>query len=118
MTYFKPDEFKCSCGCGKGYSDMQVDLLYRLDIARRRADIPFKLTSAMRCITYNLSIGGRPDSAHRYGWAVDIACVDSRYRFKIVEGLIYAGFNRIGIASSFIHADCDPNKPQDVIWTY
>jgi uncharacterized protein YcbK (DUF882 family) len=118
LNHFQKHEFECSCGCGKGHDDMQVELLYRLDKARERANTPFKLNSAFRCINYNLSVGGKPDSAHRYGFAVDIACIDSRFRFQIVEALIHSGFTRIGIASDFIHADCDPNKPQDVIWTY
>jgi hypothetical protein len=29
-----------------------------------------------------------------------------------------AGFNRIGISSTFIHVDNDPSKPEDVIWLY
>jgi hypothetical protein len=29
-----------------------------------------------------------------------------------------AGFNRIGIAPTFIHVDNDPSKPEDVIWLY
>ena len=37
---------------------------------------------------------------------------------KIVQALLTAGFTRIGIASTFIHADDDPSKPQNLIWTY
>jgi hypothetical protein len=29
-----------------------------------------------------------------------------------------AGFNRIGIADTFIHVDNDPGKAENVIWTY
>jgi len=118
MNYFLPNEFKCNCGCGKGYADMQVKLLYMLDKARERAGIPFKLNSAFRCINYNLSVGGKSNSAHRYGKAVDIACDNSSNRFKIIEALLWAGFKRVGIASDFIHADCDETKSYDVIWTY
>jgi hypothetical protein len=28
------------------------------------------------------------------------------------------GFNRIGVANTFIHVDNDPSLPEDVIWTY
>jgi len=35
-----------------------------------------------------------------------------------VNALLKAGFTRIGIASSFVHVDCDPTKPAQVIWTY
>ena len=118
MKHFQADEFSCNCGCGKGYAQMDNEFLDKLDSAREYAATPFKLNSAFRCINYNLSVGGKPDSAHRHGYAVDIKCNDSRFRFYIINGLIRAGFDRIGIASDFIHADSDPNKPERVIWTY
>jgi len=36
----------------------------------------------------------------------------------IVEALFDAGFTRIGIAKTFIHADCDIELPQEVLWMY
>ena len=48
--------------------------------------------------------------------AVDIACDDSVTRQKIVSGLIKAGFTRIGISKTFIHADNDLKT--DAIWLY
>jgi hypothetical protein len=118
MKHFQPDEFACKCGCGKGYAQMEPEFLDKLDRAREYASTPFTLTSAFRCINHNITAGGKPDSAHRFGWGVDIKCIDSRFRFLIVNGLIRAGFDRIGIAPTFIHADCDPNKPEWVLWTY
>ena len=53
-----------------------------------------------------------------YGLAADIACSASLDRFTIVDALIDAGFNRLGIAKSFIHVDSDPDKAPYVIWTY
>lgn len=29
-----------------------------------------------------------------------------------------AGFTRIGIGQNFIHVDTDPDKQQNIIWTY
>jgi hypothetical protein len=29
-----------------------------------------------------------------------------------------AGFNRLGIAKTFIHVDNDPGKPEDTVWLY
>jgi uncharacterized protein YcbK (DUF882 family) len=120
MKYFKPEEFACKCGCGAGYEDMDESLLRRLDKSRELAGIPFNLTSAVRCEDHNASVGGKPDSAHIGGFAVDISAVDSRARFKIVKALMDAGFTRIGInfQKGFIHVDSDPTKPHEVLFSY
>ena len=57
-------------------------------------------------------------SSHLLGYAADIACTNSVLRHKILTSLIKVGFNRIGIADTFIHVDNDPGKPENVIWTY
>ena len=59
-----------------------------------------------------------PNSSHIKGLAVDISVKDSRTRFIILDALIKVGFNRIGIADTFIHVDDDRNKACGVIWTY
>jgi hypothetical protein len=118
MIFFEPSEFECGCGCGKGYSYMKQDFLVRLDRARGDSGVPFNLTSAFRCVNYNISVGGKPNSAHRSGYAVDIACDNSSRRYYIINALIRNGFTRIGIGSTFVHADAHPDLPSDVIWTY
>ena len=55
-----------------------------------------------------------PTSAHTRGYAVDIRCVDSHSRFTMLQALLEAGFRRIELAPTWIHVDCDPDKPQDV----
>ncbi|MEI3478399.1 MAG: hypothetical protein V8Q84_03980 [Bilophila sp.] len=61
-------------------------------------------------------MGGVEDSAHARGHAVDIRCASSHERFRIVSALLEAGFRRIEAAPTWIHADNDPLKPQDVIF--
>ena len=51
------------------------------------------------------------------GVACDIHCVDSHSRQIIVNALIQAGFTRIGIAKTFVHADTDQFK-NDALWLY
>ena len=98
--------------------NMNVDFLAKLDEAREYAGIPFKINSAYRTEEHNKSIGGSPNSSHIKGLAVDISAKDSRTRFKVLEALIKVGFNRIGVASTFIHVDDDKDKSSDVIWVY
>lgn len=98
--------------------NMDLDFLAKLDEAREIADIPFKINSAFRTPEHNAKIGGKPNSSHLRGLAVDIRAADSRTRFIILEALIKVGFNRIGIAKTFIHVDLSEDKAQKVVWVY
>jgi hypothetical protein len=53
-----------------------------------------------------------------YGLAVDIKCNNSTDRFHLIYLLQETGFQRIGVAGSFIHVDIDFDKSQEVMWTY
>jgi zinc D-Ala-D-Ala carboxypeptidase len=102
MKHFKIKEFDCPC-CGK--ADMDSEFLQMIDHARRIAQIPFVINSGYRCDHHNGIVGGKPNSAHMTGNAADIKCLDDVSRYKIVSALIYAGFKRIGVYKTFIHAD-------------
>lgn len=121
MKYFKPKEFACKCGrCGKGFPDMDSFFLAKLEEARELAGVAFTITSAYRCETHNANVGGKPNSAHLRGLAVDIATPTSERRFHVVKGLLLAGFKRIGINmdKNFVHVDSDTSLPQTVIFKY
>ena len=116
-NYFSRKELECKC-CGTYI--ISDDLLTRLNQARESAGIPFIITSGYRCQKHNDRVGGKPNSAHTTGQAVDIAFKNSNECFKIVRALYDAGFRRIGInfAKSFVHCDVDGSKPQDVLFKY
>ena len=97
--------------------NMDLDFLAKLDKAREYAGIPFVINSAYRSPEHPESIKN-PTSSHIKGLAVDIKAKDSRTRYKVLEALIHVGFNRIGIADSFIHVDDDKEKSSNVVWTY
>ena len=97
--------------------NMDKTFLQKLDEARELAGIPFIINSAYRSPEHPLSIKN-PTSSHIKGLAVDISVNDSRTRFIILNALIKVGFNRIGIADTFIHVDLSVDKAQQVIWTY
>jgi hypothetical protein len=124
MKYFSRSEFNCKCGCGLGYDQYSKSTLSKLDNAREYAGVSFVLTSAARCLAHNEQEGGSSTSSHLASLAtneitaVDIEAQNSAKRFRIIEGLIKAGFKRIGIAKTFIHADDDPDKPAMVAWLY
>jgi hypothetical protein len=97
---------------------MNPVLIGMLDGARELAKVPFVINSAFRCVTHNANEGGRDRSAHTYGLAVDIACSNNHARFRIMYGLIKAGFTRIIVYKSFIHADIDGTKPNEILCLY
>jgi uncharacterized protein YcbK (DUF882 family) len=115
MRYFKINEFNCP-HCGR--NEMSKDFLERLDKAREYANTPFIISSGFRCEFHNREVGGTGTSSHLKGVAADIKVTNSKQRHKILTGLIGAGFNRIGVGNTFIHADYDKTKTQRVIWVY
>lgn len=111
---FSEAEFrKCVPSCS--LQDMDESFMERLQSARTIADVPFKLNSAYRSVDYELAHKRSGLSMHCKGRAVDIKCVDSGTRYRIVEALIAAGFRGIGIDNQFIHVD---DRVNHLIWLY
>ena len=122
MRYFNYTEFDSPDELGSG-KQMSEKILDMLDLAREKFDKPIKITSGFRTEAYNQDLKARgykasSKSSHLKGLAVDIQCNNSKDRFELVDILLDVGFNRIGIANTFIHADIDEDKPSHVIWTY
>jgi len=97
---------------------MQQSTMSKLDTAREIAAIPFVINCAFRSSEWDKKKGRSGTGAHTLGYAVDIRCNSDRNRFLIVDALIKAGFARIGIAKTYIHADSSPSHSQQVIWLY
>ncbi|PCJ57920.1 MAG: peptidase M15 [Rhodospirillaceae bacterium] len=117
MNFFKISEFDSPDEKGSG-KKMQQSTLEMLDKARGIAGISFVITSGYRTKEHNKKVGGVDSSAHTSGYAADIRVKDGRQRYLITRACMNAGFNRIGIAGTFIHIDNDPTKAENVIWKY
>ena len=117
MKYFNYSEFDSPDVQGSGQL-MDTNLLDMLDDVRDKFDKPIHINSGFRTPQHNEDVGGKENSSHLKGLAVDIACTNSTDRFDLINCLLEAGFNRIGIAKTFIHADIDLDKAQGVMWTY
>ena len=117
LNYFTKNDFR-NANPSCSINDMDKTFLHRLDVARFHSGVPYIVNSAFRTVEHEKSKGRDGTSSHTKGMAVDLRCTNSRVRFKIIKGLIMAGFTRIGCGSNFIHVDSDPDKDQDVIWTY
>lgn len=117
MRYFKLEEFDSPDEKGSG-NKMSKELLAMLDIARKKFGKPIKINSGYRTINHNKKVGGKSGSSHLKGLAADISCVNSMDRFKLEGILREVGFNRLGVAGTFIHVDIDKNKSPNVMWVY
>lgn len=110
LRYFKPEEFeKCTPSCK--IDDMDEEFMQKLDDARSICSFPFVLNSAFRAKEYELQKGRSGSSSHCKGLAVDISCLTSVCRLKMLMCLLAVGFRRIGIYPTFIHVDSDTSKP-------
>lgn len=98
--HFKPAEIE----------GLKGELVAKIDFAREVSGVPYIINSGFRTPEHNKEIGGAPDSAHLKGLAVDISAKDKKTRSMIVYGLLYAGFQRIKIYKTHIHADLDNKK--------
>src|ERR1041385_5805347 len=105
-NYFSEEEVK----------DLDTELVAKLDQARHIAGIPFVITSGYRTGDADGMDNGIKNSAHMNHKAVDLRCHDSPTRFRIVLGLLIAGFKRIGLNNVHVHADVDETKPAGVFW--
>ena len=110
--YFSDEELRCKC-CGK--VKINPEFLKKFDVARSHSKVPYIITSGYRCSKHNKEVGGKENSLHTKGEAVDILTNTDRKRYYVLGSLLSAGFTHIGIAKDFIHVDLSSKK---AIWLY
>ena len=113
-AHFDRREFACKCGCGENRID--PDFVWLLEIARGISGCAYIITSGYRCREHDREMGGKGN--HPTGLAADIQVNGSYTRALILDGLLRAGFRRIGIGARFIHVDAVPDRPSPRIWLY
>lgn len=96
-----------------------------LDVARHRSGCAYVITDGKRTGAGAQDRNAVNNSAHLSGLAYDIRCRDSRTLWKMLDGLFFAGFKRIGVyfklvngkpVPTHIHVDKDLTKDQEVLW--
>ena len=81
---FSASEFACKCHkecTAKDGYQMDGGLIHDLQVIRDVYEKPLFIRSGLRCPEWNEHEGGKEDSAHLTGNAVDIASSNSMYRF-------------------------------------
>lgn len=116
--HFSSSQFDCHCDnsfCTETLIDER--LLQALEELLPLSG-PFTITSGFRCGSYNAKVGGKPNSQHLYGKAVDIQSNSG------LNGPELAGcanqvnefcFGGMGIAATWIHIDVREGRAR---WTY
>ena len=111
--HFTKEEFDCKCGCGNGDIVISEKLVFELECVREAYKKPMRITSGIRCLSHNRSIGSRDTSSHIKCLAADVSCVNMDDRHKMLS-IFLKYFQRVGVHKEFIHVDVDPDKPKGV----
>jgi len=134
VRHFRPVELggsdPLSCPCC-GLLSIELDAMLDFDRARRRAGVPFAIApgGACRCADYQrqLVAGGKTDveptgsahvpQAHCGTYALDILTHgDTERAGHVLAALAEIPFRRLGVYSTFIHADRRPDLPSPRLW--
>jgi zinc D-Ala-D-Ala carboxypeptidase len=112
MSQLVRSEFRCKCCGGLVLDDTFFNMLCK---AREIAATPFTINSGYRCAKHNAEVGSTSKN-HTSGHAADIGAIYGTERGKILKGLYLAGFTRVGVGKTFVHAD---NMPEvESCWLY
>lgn len=102
------------------WDKVSADAVEMLDIAREIAGVPFQITSHYRDPEHSVAVGGLNSDAHTEDpcSAFDIGWTDTLTLFSIIEGVVGAGFQRIGINpfNHHVHVDNSPKLPTPRLW--
>lgn len=112
IEFFTREEFRCKCGgryCNGFPAEMSEDTVRCADEIRRRAGVPLRVNSGLRCDRWNAIQGGVKNSNHRTGHAVDLSGNISPVKLYAIAQEVHAekipGRGGLGLYDWGIHED-------------
>lgn len=117
IKHFAPWEFDSPDAPGSG-DRMDLQFIRLLDQLRALYGKPLRINSGYRTKEHNEFVGGVPFSAHTKGLAADVQVVGNEMRYWLIAKALELGFQRIGVAKTYIHLDIDQSLPFPRIWLY
>ena len=96
------------CHCGKCDSNTMTQRIVDLfDVLRKQLNIPLRINNGFRCAEHNKAVGGKPNSQHLYGNALDVHCPASMSVDQLAEAMHQAGVTACGryYKTKFCHMD-------------
>jgi uncharacterized protein YcbK (DUF882 family) len=118
MTYMKPSETCCSCGCGFDITDLTRQ---KFDALRTVFGGPLTVCGPARCPSHNAKVGGAKQSRHMSGDALDISIAGwgmyDVVRLAALASKMGANGIGVGINRGILHIDFRPGPVLDM-WHY
>ena len=114
---FNSSEFDSPDIIGSGLKMNNV-LIEKLQEMRDIFGKPIRIKSGYRSVIHNKKVGGKTNSEHLQGNAVDIRIKNSNERYVLLGLALIVGFSRIGVGRDFLHLDISSTKPKEVVWLY
>lgn len=112
IEFFTREEFRCKCGgkyCNGFPAEMSENTVRCADEIRRRAGVPLRVNSGLRCDRWNTIQGGVKNSNHRTGHAADLSGNISPAKLYDIAQEVHAekipGRGGLGLYGWGIHED-------------
>lgn len=111
IKYFKRDEFRCKCGgkyCDGFPAEPAEKLITLADRVREHFEAPMIVSSGVRCVTHNATVGGHENSRHMRGLAMDFT-VKEKTADEVLEYVWKQPEVRYAykIDTNYVHMDVD-----------
>ncbi len=112
---FDRAEFECRCYTCRAIPEprpaTKLEVILALQDMRDLLGQPLLVDRGISCPVHNQELGGARDSRHlpQHADGVDVRCLDSAERYRIVRAAVYLGrFQFIEVCPSHVHLDMRP----------
>lgn len=111
--FFSADEL--ACGCRRPECDaapIDMTFIFKIDGLRTYLGIPLHCNSARRCDFWNRHKGGKENSQHKLGKAIDLQIPNDATFWRVVRYCVANGLSFGRISQGAIHIDGRDGVPK------